>query len=121
MGWSSYKGNSFLEAVTNYSKENFDGTEYRGQRSHHDIFIGEDGVWFLILPPEDDPYILFVLVDQHPIDLCDWMIKEIEEGMGPYFYDCPLSFLERAPVAPGPFSAKWRERVCAYHRGKDAT
>lgn len=37
--------------------------------------------------------------------------KSLGECMYPYYFDCPLEFLEVAPVA----CEKWRERVRAYH------
>ena len=37
--------------------------------------------------------------------------KDVDESMGPKAFDCPLEWLERAPVAPGPFAQQWRERV----------
>jgi len=41
-----------------------------------------------------------------------WGYKDLEESMGPYYYDCPLPFLDMAP----PVNPKWREKVKQYHR-----
>jgi len=43
---------------------------------------------------------------------CGWGYKDIEESMHPYYYSCPLQFLDMAPVA----NTDWRARVQAYHR-----
>lgn len=45
-----------------------------------------------------------------------WGYKDMEESMCPYYYSCPLSYLEMAPEA----NAKWREGVRQYweHRKK---
>jgi len=40
-----------------------------------------------------------------------WGYKDMCESMGPYFYTCPLSYLNMAPVA----NLEWRERVYAHH------
>jgi hypothetical protein len=43
-------------------------------------------------------------------DRC-WGYKPMEEGMHPYYYNCPLSYLELVPVA----SEAWRIGVMAWH------
>lgn len=40
----------------------------------------------------------------------------MDEGMHPYYYDCPLSFLDMAPV----LSQAWRDKVRAWHNGVNA-
>jgi hypothetical protein len=40
-----------------------------------------------------------------------WYHKPMEESMGPYYYSCPLSYLDLAPVA----SWHWRDGVIQYH------
>lgn len=40
-----------------------------------------------------------------------WGYKDMEEQMHPYYYSCPLAYLEMVPVA----CEKWREGVRAYH------
>lgn len=47
--------------------------------------------------------------------------KDMDESMGPYYNDCPLSFLKLAPYVEGfsgQHSAAWRERVVAHHARK---
>jgi hypothetical protein len=36
-----------------------------------------------------------------------WGYKDMTEAMGPYYYGCPLEFLDMAPVA----NASWREKL----------
>ena len=45
-----------------------------------------------------------------------WGYKNIPEEMHPFYYSCPLAYLELAPVA----CEKWREAVRAYHRERGA-
>lgn len=40
-----------------------------------------------------------------------WGYKPLDESMHPYYYSCPLSYLDMAPVQ----SPEWRERVRAHH------
>lgn len=41
----------------------------------------------------------------------DWGYKPMSEGVGPYYYDCPLRFLDAVPVA----NEEWRHKVLAHH------
>jgi hypothetical protein len=40
---------------------------------------------------------------------------EMGETMGPFYYSCPLSFLEMVPEAQGENVKQWRENVRKYH------
>lgn len=40
-----------------------------------------------------------------------WGYKGMDESVHPYYYTCPLSYLDMAPVQ----SSEWREGVRAYH------
>ncbi len=41
-----------------------------------------------------------------------WGYKSISECMGPYYYTCPLSYLDAAPVD----NQDWRDLVKTYHK-----
>jgi hypothetical protein len=41
-----------------------------------------------------------------------WGYKPLEESMHPYYYSCPLRYLQMAPVQ----SPEWRDGVRAYHQ-----
>jgi len=51
--------------------------------------------------------LLFLLASK---DRC-WGYKEIAEESGPYYYKCPMGFLEMAAVA----NQDWRNKVYEYH------
>ena len=68
---------------------------------------------------EDRQSVLWILTEDRVI-LCvllskeagyGWGYKVMCEAMGPYYYSCPLSFLDSAPVANG----LWRETVKQTH------
>lgn len=46
----------------------------------------------------------------------DWGYKPLEESMHPYYYTCPLAFLELAPVE----CQAWRDGVRAHHVARNA-
>lgn len=46
-----------------------------------------------------------------------WGYKDMSEMEGPFYYDCPLEFLDMAPVACEP----WRVKVREYHASRRKT
>ena len=45
-----------------------------------------------------------------------WGYKDMTEGMGPCYYDCPLSFLNLVPEpTDSPHAKGWREKVREHH------
>ena len=54
----------------------------------------------------------------------EWGYKDIDESMGPYAKDCPISLLEKTSGLDSEYSKKWRSQVIEYHEklkqlGKD--
>lgn len=49
-----------------------------------------------------------------------WGHKPMGEIMGPYYYGCPLKYLELAPQPPGAQAATWRAKVRQLHKAKEA-
>jgi hypothetical protein len=37
--------------------------------------------------------------------------KELDEAVGPYYYGCPVEWLDEVPVPAGPYAAQWRAKV----------
>lgn len=44
-----------------------------------------------------------------------WGYKDLDESMHPYFYSCPLGYLELVPLDQFGGNAEWREGVRSYH------
>lgn len=44
----------------------------------------------------------------------DWGYKDMGESSHPYYYSCPLAYLDLVPVA----NEEWRAKVKAYHEAK---
>ena len=47
-----------------------------------------------------------------------WGYKEMDESVGPYYYDCPLSYLDLATEPVNDSARIWREKVRAHHSSK---
>ena len=45
----------------------------------------------------------------------DWGYKDMEESMHPFFYSCPLKYLEMVPMDQFGGHTEWRELVRQYH------
>lgn len=48
----------------------------------------------------------------------EWGYKPMEESMGPYVYNCPLSYLRMVPIPAYGYGRKWRMGVSEYHYNK---
>lgn len=49
-------------------------------------------------------------------DRGEWGYKDMEESMFPYYFSCPLSYLELVPIDRYGGNADWREQVAEHHR-----
>lgn len=47
-----------------------------------------------------------------------WGYKDMDEGMGPYYYDCPESVIAAAGPTTKPLALAWRAKVREYHAEK---
>lgn len=45
----------------------------------------------------------------------EWGYKDIEESMHPYFYSCPLKYLDLVPLDQYGGNAEWRDLVRQHH------
>lgn len=48
----------------------------------------------------------------------DAAVKAMDESCGPCYYDCPLSFLDRADPPVGTYAPAWRAQVRAFHAAR---
>lgn len=44
-----------------------------------------------------------------------WGYKDLDESMHPYYYSCPLGYLDLVPIDQYSGNAEWREGVKAHH------
>lgn len=66
---------------------------------------------------KEDESTTFIRCDLLKSSHGEWGYKPLDESMHPYYYSCPLGYLEMAPVQ----SEAWRQGVRAYHRRRCAT
>jgi hypothetical protein len=45
-----------------------------------------------------------------------WGYKDMDESMHPYFYSCPLKYLDLVPIEKFGGNAEWRAAVRRYHQ-----
>jgi hypothetical protein len=48
----------------------------------------------------------------------EWWHKPMDETVGPYYYSCPLSYLNIVSKPLNEWSKEWREKVKMYHATK---
>lgn len=48
-------------------------------------------------------------------DQGEWGYKDMEESMGPYYYSCPLGYLELVPIDRFGGNVEWRKQVAEHH------
>ena len=59
-------------------------------------------------------FIALYLVRWHGGDCKGWGYKDMDESAGPYYYNCPLSYLDMVPD-PGGYATEWRAKVREQH------
>ncbi|WP_044303106.1 hypothetical protein [Rhodopirellula sallentina] len=47
-----------------------------------------------------------------------WGYKDLDESMGPYFYSCPMKYLNLVPIEQFGGNADWRSQVISHHKNK---
>jgi hypothetical protein len=78
--------------------------------------LKENTLWvvrevFIKETQETKRYIECILIHYDRKDKC-YGHKDMDESMGPYYFDCPLSFLQIATVT----NQEWRNKVIDYHK-----
>lgn len=48
---------------------------------------------------------------------CRWGYKDMDETMGPYYYDCPISMIHESTCSD-PRAVEWRKSVLDHHENK---
>jgi len=116
MGWE-YAWNSRKELIAHLCDEQ---TGYRTLARKATSERGQSVLWAVHeLGPEheDNPGLRFIVcyLIGHDRRHGLYGYKELGETMGPFYYSCPLSFLEMAPEPEGENVKEWRECVRKYH------
>jgi hypothetical protein len=70
------------------------------------------GMWILGTPKGYDHKIIGLYLMERKSGL--WGYKDLDESSHPYYYDCPVKWLDEAPVA----NQAWRDGVHAHYKKK---
>lgn len=74
--------------------------------------------WYLLRAPDGTVTIGLDLLQSGGIGE-GWGYKAMDESCGPFYHDCPLSYLDQV-TAPVGYAAEWRSRVREHHAAKKA-
>lgn len=85
------------------------------------VMLRGNKIWYLYQTPEGKKTIGLTLIKSGGSGSgSGYGEKRLSESMGPSYYDCPLSLLEKADEAPDEWAEIWREDVRRYHAEKKA-
>lgn len=106
MGWTGNENwVKKADVVASISQDLADCYKVLGFKSN------KTGVWAVVQPEGGTPFILVYLVSK---EQGTYAYKDMDESMGPYYYDCPKEFLDLAPIS----NLSWRSKVYQYWQDK---
>lgn len=73
-----------------------------------------NNLWCVHKTNEGLTFIALYTMQLHRGDFPYWGYKDIDESMGPYQVNCPLSYLEGLSEPTG-YAGEWRKKVREYH------
>lgn len=99
MGWlfETYPS-SKSDYIDRILKRNFAPANPDASCTLLDHSLRGNNLWLLVKPSVLQPFIALFRLERH--DGC-WGYKDMCESSGPYYYDCPLKFLDQAPEPQG--------------------
>ena len=127
MGWLFRDGISRQELIADRTKgwerTKDDGTIIKSTCLAHcyrgGVFSGVLwSVWehtFIKESQQSDPAQRFIICDLLRYDQGEWGYKDLDESMCPYFFSCPLGYLDMVPIDRYGGLPEWRELVRQYH------
>lgn len=120
MGWlHDTRPATKADFVQRVLRDNFPVTSGTWQLLDH--AVRGSNLWVLAKPARHAPVIVLFLLRR--ARGC-WGYKDMDESMGPFYYDCPLKFLEQAPEPSSSnrdhlgSGRSWREHVRDYHAAR---
>ena len=111
MGWTFPYGASRRDVIEELTREQ--STPLRVFRTLKKCFRGNTMYALHESVPVEGPPTRFLVVYLLQRSGGDWGYKDIEESMGPYYYDCPVSYLDAATEPTSDSAREWRAEVRA--------
>lgn len=106
-GWHS------LAALKHYILQSYKSSQHLELLDHKSTKYGRH-LWIAV-KYKDSPrsFIALYLISKHG---SQWGYKDMSEDMGPCYYDCPLSLLDKTTGDPNSqYGSSWRQEVRTYH------
>lgn len=101
MGWDGNPAWKNRADVENGIKDDF------GEQMIHSHSV-QDGMWALVQNSSGRRIVALFLIERNGKE---WMYKAMSEDTLPFYYDCPLDFIEKADKPTSINSVRWRIRV----------
>jgi hypothetical protein len=113
MGWTSYQGADEAAALAAHLADCkvILGPVWRPDRGEW-----RSRAWVLVVAADGLALVVLCVVEAaHGVPGASYWVKDVDETMGPLFYDCPPEWLAWSQPRAG-FSAEWRAKVRDYWR-----
>jgi hypothetical protein len=110
-GWENKTKSGVLLNTTTYLKHCYRGNNFKGVLwvVFNTKVYDENGQI-----TKDENWIACNLLEYWRKPCEGWAYKDMDESMGPFYYSCPLGYLDLAPEK----NAEWREKVRKYHQDR---
>ena len=121
MGWTtirSYTLDDLIKERTDRTPQTFTNSE--GKEITHQVLDHSkrgNRLWKLVRYVKDGTETVYIALDllsyskEHGAGY-----KDMDESVGPCYYDCPLKFLKKASPPEGEYAIGWREKVVQWHK-----
>lgn len=109
MGWTFPHGASRSDVINELTAEQH--TDRRTFRTLRKCFRGNTMYALHESEPVEGPTVRFLVVYLLQRSQGDWGYKDMDESMEPYYYDCPVSYLDAATEPASEHARKWRAEV----------
>jgi len=113
MGWTSMKGldegSALSMALAEYESHSRLDWHYREANDED-----RQGELYLLLENRAGRTLIGITLISN--EGGDWGWKHMDESMMPFYFKCPLDFLDRADEPVNESAAKWRQGVVEYHK-----
>jgi hypothetical protein len=107
MGWTFIQGATKQKVIEELNGPGHWGASFQVL----DYTVKGNTIWQVVRNvKEGRTFIVCALLE---VDSYGWGYKTMSESMHPYYYDCPLKYLDMAP----PECQEWRAKVRAFARG----
>jgi hypothetical protein len=105
-GWDTRK-----ELIDHLTNDNLKGSPCK-MLAH--CCVGNN-LWAVIECPEDGRFIALFMMKGRNGSRDGWGYKDLDEGCGPYHYNCPLKYIDMVKdFEPRSYAKEWREQVREY-------